>query len=192
MSESQLLSSKLPNFLKPTKLLSSKTLNLPSRLLNFPGIRLILPSHHRVILLSHQNPNSGTDPVVKAVNLGIKASTDNHLGQSELTKRWSFTLVVATVVIKAPVSQLISRRFSKQSSFVRTLPSLPNIVCMAISVPNADELSRLNCLLVLSKVNGTIVSDFFSAYVKYANKIQSAFGGSGSFDSGHQISYDSA
>ena len=40
--------------------------------------------------------------------------------------------------------------------------------------------------------NGTIVSDFFSAYVKYANKIQSAFSGSGSSDSGHQISYDFA
>jgi len=38
--------------------------------------------------------------------------------------------------------------------------------------------------------NGTIVSDFFSAYVKYANKIQSAFGGSGSSDSGHKISYN--
>jgi len=38
--------------------------------------------------------------------------------------------------------------------------------------------------------NGTIVSDFFSAYVKYANKIQSAFSGSGSSDSGHKISYN--
>ena len=38
--------------------------------------------------------------------------------------------------------------------------------------------------------NGTIVSDFFSAYVKYANKIQSAFGGSGPSDSGHKISYN--